>query len=192
MRHLLWPVLALLFALCLGAAAVIPLDVRVGVAADGERWRLRLRVAAPWGFPRLSVCTGSTAKVNGAGAGRPGRSRTRRTHRSARKRRGPGMLQGWRAAGRLGSTMRVDGLRLTLRLGLGDAAATAVACGVLWALLSALVAGLPALPARRAHVRVGPAYGPARLHGALVMRAHLAVWQAAWVALALVWPGRRG
>jgi hypothetical protein len=176
-----WIALGTALAAALAVVALMPLRLRLGVAADafGRRWRLRLEVETAWGLVRWRVGRGS----HGAG---DGRAPPARRGRPSGGRGDPPPGAAVVAVRRVWAAVRVRRARLQIELGAADAALTAVGCGVLWALGAALLAALPGLRPERAALRVRPCYGGrGRFVGRAVVDADLRLWQAAWLAVSL-------
>ena len=98
-----------------------------------------------------------------------------------------------------GRRVRVDELWCDVRLGLGDAAATAVGCGVAWALLAAFLAAVATQVRLRSvpRVHVAPVFGrrDAAARGRVALRvaqgfAGLALASLAWRRVARLTAGR--
>jgi hypothetical protein len=166
-------------ALLLAGAGLVPLRLRLAVGADARRrrWRVRLALAPVWGWPRLVRRWGGRPRGEGGAA--------------AGRRRGGRRAGATRAAlavvRRLARAVRVEGARLYLEVGAGEAAPTAVAAGCAWS-LGGLVLAVLGVPAGRARLRVRPRYGEVAfgVRGAVALRFTLG--RAALCALPLAPP----
>ncbi|MCL6595598.1 MAG: hypothetical protein K6V73_05225 [Firmicutes bacterium] len=166
-------------ALLLAGVGLAPLRLRLAVRADARRrrWRLRLCLAPIWGWPRVVWrWEGRPHGEEGGGSERRGGVRAEDAARAALA-----------VARRLARAVRVEGARLSLEVGAGEAAPTAVAAGCAWSLGSVALAVL-GVPAGRARLSVRPRYGELALgvRGAIALR--LSLGQAALCALPLATP----
>jgi len=183
-----WWVLLALAALALLAAAValIPLVLTVGAWADAgaRRWRAHVRLSTAWGWPRRSLAAGGRAATLGRRRGGDAGEASRQDPGGPGDGRDEARVQA--TVARLWRCVQVPRARICARLGLGDAARTALACGSLYAAAGAGLAALPGAQPAGLRIVVRPAFSTYEGRVRVALSARLRLWQAAWVVAAVL------
>lgn len=87
----------------------------------------------------------------------------------------------------LRAALSVRSVRITARVGAGDAAQTAILCGLTWSFVGALMPVLPQVPASRSHVSVTPDYHRKIFDGEVELEVGAPAWRLAELAAFGAW-----
>lgn len=112
---------------------------------------------------------------------------SRGRHPSGTGTRRPGLAQMRPFLGALRHAVRVIHLSLDATLGTGDAATTALACGLTWSVVGSILPAFPGLSAPATQIQVRPDYRRAHLDGRAGVELATSVWRLAELALLAGW-----